>query len=83
VIQSFAVFGPAFLARPIGGALIGQLGDKTGRKAAPETALILMAFPTFCMGCLPKFSLVGSRRDRPVLALRRIAQGLSVGGLRS
>uniref|UniRef100_A0A7S4MWK3 Major facilitator superfamily (MFS) profile domain-containing protein n=1 Tax=Odontella aurita TaxID=265563 RepID=A0A7S4MWK3_9STRA len=79
LIQSFAVFGLAFLARPIGGAIIGQMGDKSGRKLALETALILMAFPTFFMGCLPTFSLVGYAATA-LLVLCRIAQGLSVGG---
>eukprot|EP00567_Pseudictyota_dubia_P014247 CAMPEP_0197439528 /NCGR_PEP_ID=MMETSP1175-20131217/6237_1 /TAXON_ID=1003142 /ORGANISM="Triceratium dubium, Strain CCMP147" /LENGTH=493 /DNA_ID=CAMNT_0042969455 /DNA_START=151 /DNA_END=1632 /DNA_ORIENTATION=- len=79
LVQSFAVFGLAFLARPFGGALIGQMGDKAGRKLALETALLLMAFPTFAMGCLPTFSVAGYFAT-VLLILCRIAQGLSVGG---
>lgn len=79
LIQSFAVFGMAFLARPIGGAIIGQMGDKKGRKLALETSLLLMAFPTFFMGCLPTYS-VASWGATVLLVICRVAQGLSVGG---
>ena len=33
-LQSFAVFAVGFAARPIGAAIFGHYGDRTGRKAA-------------------------------------------------
>eukprot|EP00970_Alexandrium_tamarense_P004796 scaffold795_cov195-Alexandrium_tamarense.AAC.14 len=53
LMKSFAVYGGAFLMRPIGGMLIGTMGDKYGRKHALVISLFLMAVPTFLMGCLP------------------------------
>mmetsp|Transcript_4103 Transcript_4103/g.6225 ORF Transcript_4103/g.6225 Transcript_4103/m.6225 type:complete len:482 (-) Transcript_4103:3698-5143(-) len=79
IIESFAVFGGAFLVRPIGGAILGIMGDTHGRKGALETSILLMAFPTFALGCLPSFSTAGW--VSPVLLIIcRLLQGFSVGG---
>lgn len=65
--------------RPVGGTLIGYLGDKHGRKYALVTSLFLMAAPTFAMGCLPTYSQIGSW-STALLILCRLIQGMSVGG---
>lgn len=79
LIESFAVFGLAFLARPLGGAIFGKFGDLHGNKTALETSVFFMALATFLMGCLPTYSMVGW--ISPVLLiLTRLFQGLSVGG---
>lgn len=65
--------------RPVGGALIGYLGDKYGRKYALVTSLFLMAVPTFAMGWLPTYSQIGSW-STALLVLCRMVQGMSVGG---
>ena len=49
LVRSFAVYGGAFLMRPVGGLLIGSIGDRYGRKRALVLSLFLMAFPTFLM----------------------------------
>ena len=49
LMKSFAVYGGAFLMRPVGGMIIGTLGDKYGRKHALVLSLFLMAVPTFVM----------------------------------
>lgn len=79
IIESFSVFGLAFLMRPIGGTLLGYIGDKYGRKRALEISIFLMAFPTFAMGCLPSYEKVGNLAI-VLLVLVRCLQGLSVGG---
>ena len=79
IVESFAVFGGAFIMRPIGGMLIGYIGDKYGRKRALELSIFLMAFPTFAMGCLPGYERIGSLAV-VLLAITRCLQGLSVGG---
>jgi len=79
LIQTFAVFGLAFLARPVGGTLIGWFGDKYGRKAALELSIFLMAIPTFLMGCLPSYESIGSWAI-VLLMITRVLQGASVGG---
>ena len=77
--QSFAVFGGAFLFRPIGGILLGYLGDTMGREKALRISIFLMAFPTFAMGCLPTYDQVGVISIVLLITIR-ILQGISVGG---
>eukprot|EP00980_Cylindrotheca_fusiformis_P007404 scaffold1525_cov142-Cylindrotheca_fusiformis.AAC.204 len=79
VMESFAVFGGAFLMRPVGGIVIGYIGDVSGRKKALEISLFLMAFATTLMGCLPTYDQVGKSAIF-LLVLVRMLQGLSVGG---
>mmetsp|Transcript_3442 Transcript_3442/g.4579 ORF Transcript_3442/g.4579 Transcript_3442/m.4579 type:complete len:540 (-) Transcript_3442:422-2041(-) len=79
IVESFTVFGLAFLMRPLGGLWLGYIGDKYGRKRALEISIFLMAFPTFAMGCLPSYEQVGGLAII-LLTLVRMLQGLSVGG---
>jgi len=79
IFESYVVFGLAFLCRPIGGVLLGYVGDMYGRKRALEISIFLMAFPTFAMGCLPSYDQVGNWAI-VLLTLVRMLQGLSVGG---
>ena len=79
IIETFTIFGLAFFMRPIGGVLLGYIGDKYGRKRALEISIFLMAFPTFAMGCLPTYDQVGIWAV-VLLTLVRLLQGLSVGG---
>lgn len=78
-VESFAVFGGAFIMRPIGGMLLGYIGDVYGRKRALVISIFLMAIPTFTMGCLPSYEQVGAV-STILLILVRLLQGLSVGG---
>lgn len=79
LLKSFAVFGGAFMMRPIGGMIIGYMGDKYGRKYALVLSLFLMAVPTFVMGCLPSYEQVGVL-STVLLVICRLLQGMSVGG---
>jgi len=77
--KSFVIFGSAFLMRPIGGLIIGYVGDKHGRKEALTRSLFLMAIPTTLMGCLPTYNQVGVL-STILLCCCRLVQGISVGG---
>ena len=56
LIESFGVFGGAFMMRPLGGMLFGYLGDKVvGRRKALELSIIVMSVPTVLLGCLPSY----------------------------
>ncbi|KAL7540984.1 hypothetical protein ACHAXR_010538 [Thalassiosira sp. AJA248-18] len=79
IVESFAVFGGAFFMRPVGGVLMGYIGDKYGSRRALTISIFLMAFPTFAMGCLPGYASVGSL-SVVLLTIVRLLQGLSVGG---
>jgi MFS transporter, MHS family, proline/betaine transporter len=79
LLAAFGVFAIGYLMRPIGGAIVGHIGDSFGRRAALTFSVTAMAIPTFLMGLLPGYHSIGLLA--PIgLTLLRIVQGLSVGG---
>lgn len=79
LVESFLVYGLAFVARPIGGAILGRMGDKNGRKGALEHSILWMAFATFAIGCLPSYDRVGLLSPA-LLTIMRLIQGMMLGG---
>lgn len=79
VIAAFGAFAAGFLARPLGGVLLGRLGDVVGRPQVLMISIFMMAIPTMIMGLLPGHEHIGIAA--PILVvLLRVIQGLSVGG---
>ncbi|EEI17212.1 MFS transporter [Corynebacterium lipophiloflavum] len=79
LLQSFATFGLAFIARPLGSVVFGHFGDRVGRKATLVFALLTMGIATFIIGLLPTYAQVGIWAPA-LLALMRFCQGLGLGG---
>ena len=61
LLASFAVFGAAMIARPIGAVVFGHFGDRFGRKATLVASLLTMGIATFLIGVPAHL-----RRDRLV-----------------
>ena len=79
LLSAFGVFAVGYLVRPIGGMIVGHIGDTVGRRAALTFSVAAMAIPTFLIGLLPGYQTIGVLA--PVgLTLLRVLQGLSVGG---
>ncbi|WP_405476051.1 MFS transporter [Streptomyces sp. NBC_00009] len=78
-LLSFSTFWAGFLARPIGGAIAGHLGDRHGRKPVVVVALLGMGLATFLIGCLPGAGTIGVAAPL-LLVVLRFAQGLACGG---
>ena len=79
LILTFATFAVGYLARPIGGLVIGRLGDTRGRKFALVLATMLMLVPLFVITILPSYDQIGLLAPI-LLTLMRLMQGFSVGG---
>ncbi len=79
LINTFGVFAAGYFARPIGGVLFGQIGDRLGRKRALQLSIFLMAVPTTLIAFLPTHAQVGILAP-VLLVILRLAQGISVGG---
>jgi MFS transporter, MHS family, proline/betaine transporter len=79
LLATFGVFAVGYLVRPIGGAVIGYIGDYYSRSAALKISVAAMAVPTFLIGLLPGYETLGLAAPLALILLRMI-QGLSVGG---
>ena len=79
LLLAFLTFGLGFAARPIGGIVIGRMGDTRGRKAALMLTIFLMAAGTFLIGILPTFATIGFAAPA-LLLVCRLMQGFSTGG---
>jgi MFS transporter, MHS family, proline/betaine transporter len=79
LLSAFGVFALGYLMRPVGGALVGHIGDRFGRRGALTFSVTAMAVPTFLIGVLPGYSTLGVLAPA-ALTLLRMVQGLSVGG---
>ena len=79
LLASYASFGLAFLARPIGGALFGHFGDRIGRKSTLVASLLLMGLSTAAIAVLPTYAMAGWIAPL-LLCLLRFGQGVGLGG---
>ena len=79
LLATFSVFAIGYVVRPIGGAVIGYIGDYYGRRPALTVSVIAMGVPTFLMGLLPGYDTLGLLAPVALVLLRMI-QGFSVGG---
>ena len=79
LLASFATFGLAFIARPVGSILFGHFGDRIGRKATLVGSLLTMGVATFAIGLLPTYAAVGLWAPA-LLAIMRFTQGVGLGG---
>src|SRR5262245_5531440 len=59
LLSAFGIFAIGYLMRPIGGVLVGHIGDRFGRRAALIFSVTAMAIPTFLMGLLPGYQTIG------------------------
>ena len=79
LIATFSTLAAAYVVRPLGGFVLGPLGDRIGRKRVLVITILLMAVGTTMSGLLPGYSTIGVWA--PILLLvARIFQGLSTGG---
>jgi MFS family permease len=78
-LASAATFGVGFIARPLGGALIGAYGDRAGRKPAMTLSIGLMAIGSALIALTPGYATIGVWA--PILLVAaRLCQGFAVGG---
>jgi MFS family permease len=80
VLSAFAIFGVAFVARPLGSVLFGHHGDRLGRKGTLVMSLLIMGVATFLIGFLPAATGSFVVLAPLMLVLLRFAQGLALGG---
>jgi len=79
LLLTFGTFGLAYLARPIGGIVLGAYADRYGRKSSLLISIVLMTFGTLAVAVMPTYATIGILAPIAVLAAR-LVQGFSAGG---
>ncbi|WP_436970502.1 MFS transporter [Microbacterium oleivorans] len=72
-------FAISFLVRPIGGLVLGPLGDRIGRQKVLFFTMAMMAVATALIGVLPTSAQIGLWAIVPLYLLKMV-QGFSTGG---
>jgi len=78
-LATSGIFWIGFLMRPIGGWLLGRVGDRHGRRTALAWSVALMGGGSLLLAATPVYSSIGIAAPI-LLMLARIIQGLSLGG---
>ena len=79
LLNTFLVFGSAFLVRPLGAIAFGWLGDKLGRRFSLIASITLMGAAATLIGLLPGYAQIGVWAPILLVVLRML-QGFSAGG---
>ncbi|GAA5132848.1 MFS transporter [Pseudonocardia adelaidensis] len=79
VLSSLAVFAVGFVARPLGGLVVGRLADRVGRRPMMALTVGGMAAASLLIGISPTYATIGVGAS-VVLVVARVVQGLATGG---
>ena len=78
-LATSGIFWVGFLMRPIGGWLLGRVGDRHGRRTALAWSVGMMGGGSLLLALTPPFASIGLAAPA-LLMFARIVQGLSLGG---
>lgn len=76
LIQGLSIFALGYLARPLGGTILGIIGDMYSKVKVFSFSMLLMGISTFFIGLLPSYEKIGILAPL-LLVFGRIAQGVS------
>ena len=79
LLLSLGTFGIGFVTRPIGGIVLGSLGDRIGRKPVMLLSFLMMGAGMLGLALTPTYAQIGIAA--PILVLLfRLVQGFALGG---
>jgi MFS transporter, MHS family, proline/betaine transporter len=78
-LLTFSGIAIPFALRPLGGLVLGPLGDKFGRRRVLSLTILFMSGATLCIGLIPPHTTIGVAAPL-LLVLLRLIQGFSTGG---
>jgi len=78
-ILALSTFAVGYVARPIGGVVFGNFGERFGRRFVLVTTLVVMGVTTAMIGLLPTYESAGILAPT-LLVVLRFVQGTALGG---
>jgi MFS transporter, MHS family, proline/betaine transporter len=79
LLQTMMIYASSFLIRPLGGVILGRVGDRWGRRSALFISVSGMCLVTAVTAFLPSYATAGSFATAS-LVVCRLAQGFFAGG---
>ena len=79
LMVTFTTFAIGYLARPIGGIVLGRLGDRLGRRGVFLASIFVTSAATLGIGLVPTYASWGIAASIVVVVLR-LTQGFCLGG---
>jgi len=79
LLYSLAVFGVGFLTRPLGGLVLGMMGDRVGRRPAMVLSFSLIGVALLGIAVTPSYAQIGTAAP-VLLVIFRLLQGFALGG---
>ena len=79
LMVTFTTFAIGYLARPIGGLVLGRLGDKFGRRGVFLASIFVTSAATLGIGIVPTYATWGIAASI-IVVLLRLTQGFCLGG---
>ncbi|WP_434109979.1 MFS transporter [Paraburkholderia caffeinilytica] len=78
-LLALSAFAIGFVARPVGGFVLGHYADKHGRRAALTLTIFLMAVGSAAIGLAPTYETIGIAAPT-LIVIARLVQGFAQGG---
>lgn len=78
-LLALSAFAIGFVARPVGGFVLGHYADKHGRRAALTLTIFLMAVGSGMIGLAPDYATIGLAAPA-LIVFARLLQGFAQGG---
>ncbi|MGF6641333.1 MFS transporter [Paraburkholderia sp. MM6662-R1] len=78
-LPALSAFAIGFVARPVGGFMLGHYADKHGRRAALTLTIFLMAVGSAAIGLAPTYETIGIAAPA-LIVIARLVQGFAQGG---
>lgn len=78
-LLALAAFAIGFVARPVGGFVLGHYADRRGRRAALTLTIFLMAVGSAVIGLAPGYATIGLAAPA-LIVFARLLQGFAQGG---
>ena len=79
LMVAFTTFAIGYLARPLGGLVLGRLGDKFGRRGVFLASIFVTSAATLGIGIVPTYATWGIAASI-IVVLLRLTQGFCLGG---